>query len=152
MAEFSVKADGIERIIKLFAEASDKVNQQVAEIVTEAAYETRDNAKATVPVRTGALKSSIRAYQYNNNTKSALVTAGNRNAYYAPFVEFGTGKRFQIPGYRNLDLNSLEAYAYTFRKIPPKRAINTPYNPYMFTSFSNAYSKMMSRLGKLKIT
>ena len=51
-----------------------------------------EEAKATVPVDTGALQASIEAQEAEQvgNTAVALVTAGES---YAPYVEFGTGQR-----------------------------------------------------------
>ena len=38
-------------------------------------------------------------------------------AYYSPFVEFGTGPSFQIPYYRNLNMNKLLDREHIYNEI-----------------------------------
>ena len=115
MAKFGVKIYGVDAIIKRFDAAPQKMMDESKLIIDAAVIEIAAKAKQEVPVKTGALRGSIRHAKYQPG-KGASVSAGNTNVRYAPYVEFGTGTRFQIPVYQNLNMSDLEAYALTFKK------------------------------------
>jgi len=50
-------------------------------------------AKLKCPAKTGALRNSIRKTMINERPGNFRVYAGNRNAYYARFVEYGTARK-----------------------------------------------------------
>ena len=79
------------------------------------------------------------------------MAGNNSTVKYAPYVEFGTGFKFQIPAYPNVNLTDLEAYAFTFKKNNPKKQVNLPHRPYMFLAYSEVYSNMIKRLKGIKI-
>jgi hypothetical protein len=117
-------------------------------IIDAAVMEIAAKAKQQVAVKTGALKASIRHAKYQPG-KGASVSAGNTNVRYAPYVEFGTGTRFQIPVYPNVNMADLEAYALTFKKS--KKVIGVPYRPYMFSAYSEVFTSMIKKLKSVKI-
>lgn len=148
MAKFGVKIYGVDAIIKRFDAAPQKMMDESKLIIDAAVIEIAAKAKQVVPVKTNALKNSIRHSKYQPG-KGASVSAGNVNVRYAPYVEFGTGTRFQIPVYQNVNMADLEAYALTFKKS--KKVIGVPYRPYMFSAYSEVFTSMIKKLKSIKI-
>ena len=148
MAKFGVKIYGVDAIIKRFDAAPQKMMDESKLIIDAAVIEIAAKAKQEVPVKTGALRGSIRHAKYQPG-KGASVSAGNTNVRYAPYVEFGTGTRFQIPVYPNVNMADLEAYALTFKKS--KKVIGVPYRPYMFSAYSEVFTSMIKKLKSVKI-
>ena len=148
MAKFGVKIYGVDAIIKRFDAAPQKMMDESKLIIDAAVIEIAAKAKQQVPVKTGALRASIRHAKYQPG-KGASVSAGNTNIRYAPYVEFGTGTRFQIPVYQNVNMAELEAYALTFKKS--KKVIGVPYRPYMFSAYSEVFTSMIKKLKSVKI-
>jgi HK97 gp10 family phage protein len=148
MAKFGVKIYGVDAIIKRFDAAPQKMMEESKLIIDAAVIEIAAKAKQQVAVKTGALKASIRHAKYQPG-KGASVSAGNTNVRYAPYVEFGTGTRFQIPVYQNVNMADLEAYALTFKKS--KKVIGVPYRPYMFSAYSEVFTSMIKKLKSVKI-
>ena len=148
MAKFGVKIYGVDAIIKRFDAAPQKMMDESKLIIDAAVIEIAAKAKQVVPVKTNALKNSIRHSKYQPG-KGASVSAGNVNVRYAPYVEFGTGTRFQIPVYPNVNMADLESYALTFKKS--KKVIGVPYRPYMFSAYSEVFTSMIKKLKSVKI-
>jgi HK97 gp10 family phage protein len=148
MAKFGVKIYGVDSIIKRLEASPQKMMEESKLIIDAAVIEIAAKAKQQVAVKTGALKASIRHAKYQPG-KGASVSAGNTNVRYAPYVEFGTGTRFQIPVYPNVNMADLEAYALTFKKS--KKVIGVPYRPYMFSSYSEVFTSMIKKLKSVKI-
>jgi HK97 gp10 family phage protein len=148
MAKFGVKIYGADAIIKRLEASPKKMFNESKLIIDAAVIEIAAKAKQEVPVKTGALRGSIRHAKYQLG-KGASVSAGNTNIGYAPYVEFGTGTRFQIPVYPNVNMSDLEAYALTFKKS--KKVIGVPYRPYMFSAYSEVFTSMIKKLKSVKI-
>ena len=148
MAKFGVKIYGADAIIKRLEASPQKMMEESKLIIDAAVIEIAAKAKQQVAVKTGALKASIRHAKYQPG-KGASVSAGNTNVRYAPYVEFGTGTRFQIPVYPNVNMADLEAYALTFKKS--KKVIGVPYRPYMFSAYSEVFTSMIKKLKSIKI-
>ena len=148
MAKFGVKIYGADAIIKRLEASPQKMMEESKLIIDAAVIEIAAKAKQVVPVKTNALKNSIRHAKYQPG-KGASVSAGNTNVRYAPYVEFGTGTRFQIPVYPNVNMADLEAYALTFKKS--KKVIGVPYRPYMFSAYSEVFTSMIKKLKSVKI-
>jgi HK97 gp10 family phage protein len=148
MAKFGVKIYGADAIIKRLEASPQKMFEESKLIIDAAVIEIAAKAKQQVAVKTGALKASIRHAKYQPGV-GASVSAGNTNVRYAPYVEFGTGTRFQIPVYQNVNMADLEAYALTFKKS--KKVIGVPYRPYMFSAYSEVFTSMIKKLKSVKI-
>ena len=148
MASFNVKIYGTDAIIKRLNAAPKKMMEESKLIIDAAVIEIAGRAKQQVAVKTGALKASIRHAKYQPGV-GASVSAGNTNVRYAPYVEFGTGTRFQIPVYPNVNMADLESYALTFKKS--KKVIGVPYRPYMFSAYSEVFTSMIKKLKSVKI-
>lgn len=74
----------LDRLVRDFDMAGPKVEKASSESLTRIARELRDDARASAPVRTGKLKSSIRV---QGGKDWRLVKSDLR---YSAFVEFGT--------------------------------------------------------------
>ncbi|MGE4487666.1 MAG: HK97-gp10 family putative phage morphogenesis protein [Synergistaceae bacterium] len=85
----TVKITGQEKLISDIRKASADVQDAARKVLNEQAEIIRDDAKSRVAVESGTLQKSIKASK-TRKTLNASVSAGGGDAYYAPFVEFGT--------------------------------------------------------------
>jgi HK97 gp10 family phage protein len=151
MATFGVKVEGLKELRSRFKQAPEKIEKQVKQIIDESVIAMQNRAKQHAPVDTGALRASITHRPFNYSTGALLMAGNNTTVKYAPYVEFGTGYKFQIPAYPNVNLPDLEAYALTFKKPNPKKQVNLPHRPYLFLAYSEVYSSMIKRIKGIKI-
>lgn len=145
------KTASITNLSKRLKEAPNVITQQVQKIINESVIAIENNARNRAPLgKTGQLKASIYSTPYNMN---AGAKVGSR-AFYSPFVEFGTGPgpgdSYQIPVYRNLNMNQLEGYARTFKRNNGN-VVNLPHRPFLFISASEELYKMVNKIKKIKI-
>jgi len=145
MATFNAKITGVDAIIRKINNAPKKVAEESTKIINDSVKEIANAAKVKVPVKTGLLKNSIGYSDYIQGV-GASVFADTR---YAAYVEFGTGEKFGIPVYPNINMNDLESYALTFKKN--KKVMGMPYRPYMFNSYSEVLGKMINKIKKIRI-
>lgn len=82
-----IKVDGADQLQAKLDALPEKIRERARQAVAAAADAVQADARAEVPVDTGALKDSITV---ENSGLSADVSAGE---HYAPFVEFGTSTR-----------------------------------------------------------
>jgi phage gpG-like protein len=149
---FSIdKSKSVTNLSKRLKEAPNVITQQIQKIINESVIAIENNARNRAPLgKTGQLKASIYSTPYNMN---AGAKVGSR-AFYSPFVEFGTGPgpgdAFQIPVYRNLNMNQLEGYARTFKRNNGN-VVNLPHRPFLFLSASEELYKMVNKIKKIKI-
>jgi phage gpG-like protein len=145
------KTASVTNLSKRLKEAPHLITQQIQKIINESVIAIENNARNRAPLgKTGQLKASIYSTPYNMN---AGAKVGSR-AFYSPFVEFGTGPgpgdAFQIPVYRNLNMNQLEGYARTFKRNNGN-VVNLPHRPFLFISASEELYKMVNKIKKIKI-
>jgi len=145
MATFNAKITGVDAIIRKINNAPKKVAEESTKIINDSVKEIANAAKAKVPVKTSLLKNSI-GYSLYTQGVGASVFADTR---YAAYVEFGTGEKFGIPIYPNINMSDLESYALSFKKT--KKVIGVPYRPYMFNSYSEVLGKMVNKIKKIRI-
>ena len=148
---FTIDRKDIDRLSNRLKVATDVIKKQVGDIISTSVLGIENNARARAPLgKTYGLKGSIYSTPYNANVGA---TVGAR-VFYSPFVEFGTGpgpgNSFQIPVYRNLNMNSLEAYAQTFKRNNGN-VVNLPHRPFLFNSASEELYKMVNSIKKIKI-
>jgi hypothetical protein len=147
------KTASVTNLSKRLKEAPNVITQQVQKIINESVITIENNARARAPQgKTGLLKASIYSTPYNMNAGARVGSGGRmgRQSNYSPFVEFGTGNDFQIPVYRNLSMNKLEAYALSFKRSNGN-LVNLPHRPFLFNSASEELYKMVSKIKKIKI-
>lgn len=149
---FSIdKTKSITNLSKRLKQAPHEITKQVQAIINASVQTIERNAESRAPLgKTGRLKGSIYSTPFNMNTGASV---GSR-VFYSPFVEFGTGpgpsNSFQIPVYRNLSMNKLEAYAQTFKRNNGN-VVNLPHRPFLFNSASEELYKMVNSIKKIKI-
>lgn len=125
----SVKVIGSDKLLKAFKELPEKMNKVLGDELEKTGEEIRDEAKRRAPVRTDALRESIKkkAWRRNGRTtvkvladypktgryrkaKTRKQAAGSRE-YYAFAVEYGTkhveAQPFLMPAARKAE-NRLE--------------------------------------------
>jgi hypothetical protein len=147
------KTASVTNLSKRLKEAPFLVTQQVQKIINESVITIENNARARAPQgKTGLLKASIYSTPYNMNAGAKVGSRGRmgRRSNYSPFVEFGTGNDFQIPVYRNLNMNQLEGYALSFKRSNGN-LVNLPHRPFLFLSASEELYKMVNKIKKIKI-
>lgn len=167
MARFNFEMKGDKALLKALDEMTEKVSKQVGGEIEEAANRIEAGAKNKAPTDMGDLRQSINA-QFDPKTLQASV---GTNLFYAPFVEFGTGSRVQIPA-------GLESYASQFKNssqgdftanitawlerkgIPEEAwgaimasiARNGTYpHPFLFNTANAEIPKLLTNLQKIKI-
>ncbi|WP_128545067.1 HK97-gp10 family putative phage morphogenesis protein [Larkinella soli] len=129
-----MKVRGLKELERDLARLARQV-PEVAEAEVEATGRLIEaRAKANAPVDTGKLRQSI-TYEATSGGKGAKVTA---NAPYAPYIEFGTGGRVDVPdGWGDL------AAAFRGRGI---RSVNLPARPFLIPAYSAETRALMERL------
>ena len=149
MSGLNIELVGINNLEKRFKNAPITLSKEVKLIIDDTIIKIQTKAKQDVPVgKTSKLKNSITHRLFNFET-GGFISAGNANVKYAPYVEFGTGEKFKIPSYSNLNLSELDEYAATFRRT---KKVNLPYRPYLFPALSTYYNSMISRIAKATTT
>lgn len=146
---FTAKITGVDAILRKIQQAPEKVAKESEKIINESVEEISRAAKARVPVSALNkihLKDTIGFSRYTAGVGASVFA----NAYYAPYVEFGTGDSFQIPVYSNINMDDLEHYASTFKRRQ-KALLGVPHRPFMFNSYSEVLSKMVNRIKKIRI-
>ena len=86
----------------IFSDMYKNIEETVEAEIYDATEKTADDARAKVPVNDGILKGSIAT---NHEKLKAEVVV---SAHYAPYVEFGTGTRVEVPA-------GLTEYALQFK-------------------------------------
>jgi hypothetical protein len=86
-----VKVSGINIVLKDLDQYSEKIQAGIYKEVRGWAERTEADAQRDVPVKTSALKGTIRSVVSNNGLTWIVKAGGINEVNYAPFVEFGTG-------------------------------------------------------------
>lgn len=99
------RLEGLERLKRRLARLPARMRTEVKAALETSADELVEFQKRLVPVESGALRDSI-VKRDGRHELSVEVSAGNNDAFYAPFVEFGTvdtpASPFFFPPYRAL--------------------------------------------------
>jgi len=100
MAELHVK--GLSELRKALQELPDKIEKNILRGALRAgANAMKKAAQDKVPVHSGALRDSIRVKSYSKKNAAGRlhmnIVAGDKKAYYAHMVEFGTAAHFIKP-------------------------------------------------------
>jgi HK97 gp10 family phage protein len=147
MSSFDVTIDGGNALVKKLQKASEKIQMETVKIINESVKEIANSARTKVPVgKTQILKNSIGFTTYAEGIGATVFAS----AFYAAYVEFGTGNSYGIPPYKNINRSKLEAYALTF-KVRKDELIGRPYRPFMFNSYSEVLGKMVNKIKKIRI-
>ena len=103
MAELTIKVEGLYDLRKVLKQISDEAPKAITTANKNAATQIATEAARNAPVRTGKLRSSVKALATQT---SARMKAGGTNAVpYAPAVHWGTGPREGLRGPHNIKPN-----------------------------------------------
>lgn len=131
-----LKLKGNKALIKGLNNASKKTKQMVGDEIEASTFKIHADAASNVPVDTGILKSSLQP-EFDRSTLRGQVEA---RAKYAPYVEFGTGARVNVP-------QGLEQYAQQFKGKGIKQ-VNLPPQPFLFPASFREFPKLIQRINK----
>ena len=98
MAEVSVS--GLSQLNDILNSLPEKIERNIVRAALRAGLkEMKQEAEARVPVKSGALRESLKVKtKINQGRPIAALTAGNKKAWYAHLVEFGTGSNYTGSG------------------------------------------------------
>lgn len=139
MAEIKINNSDLKALNKKL-DALKKLSQQEFsnEIAATAAFSST-RAKKSAPLDQGGLRQSIGFGKAGNK---ASVFA---KVHYAPYVEFGTGKKVDLDDMKQLGIP--DAYAAQFKGKGIKE-VNLPARPFFFPSVRIELKKLLKRLDK----
>lgn len=129
-----VKLKGNKALLNKLKAVGQVGKDLIEEEVFSSLQEIRNEAVSRVPVDTGILKNSI---VVQNEKLSGKVIV---NAKYAPYVEFGTGTRVDVP-------EGLKDYAIKFKGKGIKE-VNLPAQPFLFPAWFRETKELMINLEK----
>lgn len=135
MSSLSFDISGVTAALKKIENLGPQAEKIVNAEISAFALETVNDAKTNVPVDLGYLRNSI---QYQTGQLEAFI---NVNAFYAAYVEFGTGK-YVFFGEPYIDAE-LEAYASTF--FVNGKGTMYP-RPYLFPAYEKNRLLLIERL------
>ncbi len=151
MSAFSIGITGLDAIKAKFANASDKLNLHVADAINQTLVNIQQDAKADVKVKSGALQRSITHRKIDKGLQAGYVIAGNKNVRYAPYVEFGTRFRINLPRLVNISPEEQSKFARQFTVQNPKKFTNLPTRPFLMTAFDKRYTQLLYTIKEFKI-
>lgn len=130
--------DGLEDMESKFANLSAEIKAQVKAEFAKSAEIIQKSAIKMAPRKLGNLQSSI--YLKEQTTKESFEYTIGSPLKYAPYVEFGTGGKVNVP-------SEYKEYAILFKgkkDVPGMRA-----QPYLIPSFEIEVSNLTKRLKDL---
>lgn len=127
-----VEVIGQQAAIKGIDKAEREFVQYMEENVQVLADGIQEKAKQRAPVDFGFLKNSI------TKEVSGLNAEVGTPLDYAPYIEFGTGGKVEVP-------NGLEDYAIQF-KGAGERQVNLPARPFLFNSAFEEVNELKEKL------
>jgi hypothetical protein len=140
-----VKVKGIDTLIKNIDKYSEDVQVGILMEIKSWADRTKTAAVNKVPVKTSALKNTIRTSVSNNGLTWSVLAGGINGVNYAPYVEFGTGTGVDQAF---LTEYGLVEYADDFRgREPAKYPI--PANSYLYRNARLEFEKTLANIKKL---
>jgi HK97 gp10 family phage protein len=151
MSAFSIGIKGLDSLKQRFATASDRLNLYVADSINQTLVNIQQDAKAAVPVKTGALQRSITHRKIDKKLQGGYISAGNKNVKYAPYVEFGTRFNISLPSLVNISPEEQSRFARQFKVQNPKKFTNQPTRPFLMTAFDKRYTQLLNTIKEFKI-
>ena len=106
MASITLEITGIDKVLNKYKVLSNNVKKEIHDNVAESALKIQSDAKKNAPVNLGTLRQSI--YLNSQISPDAFVYTIGAAAPYAPYVEFGTGGKVNVP-------DGYETYAQSFK-------------------------------------
>jgi HK97 gp10 family phage protein len=131
----SFKVTGFDALQKQFTKLDKVVQEEVVEEIVSFGQDVALKAKSRAPKDLGYLAQSTNAQIIPNGVQIFS------NAKYAPYVEFGTGAKVDVP-------QGLEQYAIQFKGKGIKQ-VNLKARPFFFNSYFEERPKFLKRLKEL---
>jgi len=135
----TVKVEGVDKLMKQLMKYNDSVAKETVDTINRGMLEVANEAKRRAPVDFGRLRSSISLTKATASDPTGVTFVG---VDYAPFVEFGTKSRTEVP-------QGLEEYASQFRTSADGATGGVPAQPYLFPAFEQERPKMIQNLENL---
>lgn len=135
-----IKIIGVQAFGRSLARYAKKVPEETKNAIVSAGFAVEESAKRDAPVDLGALRASIKC-RISDDGLVATITAGDPDAPYAPYVEFGTGGNVEIP-------KGWEDIAEQF-KGKGVRQINIKAQPYLIGNFEKEEKALIKSLREL---
>jgi hypothetical protein len=140
-----VKVSGINILLQDLDQYSEKIQAGIYKEVRDWAERTESDAQRDVPVKTSALKGTIRSVVSNNGLTWIVKAGGINGVNYAPFVEFGTGTSVDQAF---LQEYGLVQYAKQFKgKQDP--FVPLPSRSYLYKNARLEFEKTLANIKKL---
>lgn len=168
MARTNLQLVGLDKAVKNLSKYNKKVATDTAREINTTMLAVESSAKGNAPVNDGRLRASIVTTKADANDLTARTEVG---AKYAPYVEFGTKSKVDIP-------SGLESYAQQFqggtgsfadllanierwaqqKGLPPESAYpialkiarhGTEAQPFLFPAFNAEVPKLEPKLLKI---
>jgi HK97 gp10 family phage protein len=86
---------GMNELFEKFDKFDAKIKNSLKDEVNASALKIQSDAKKNAPVNLGSLRNSIYLKEMSDNTK--FIYSIGTNVKYAPYIEFGTGGKVNIP-------------------------------------------------------
>lgn len=86
MAQVVVRAEGLKELRSALRDVDKALPREIRKALNEGARVVVNEARPTLPVRTGRLAASLRA---SSTAREGRVTMGRANVPYAGWIEFG---------------------------------------------------------------
>lgn len=131
----SIQVQGIKQAMKALEDYAETKTEQLEKATQKATINVARGAKQNAPVDTGRLRSSI--HRTSNRLNGTVFT----NVEYAPYIEFGTGSKVDVP-------EGLEDYAMQF-KGEGKRQVNLPAQPFLFPAWEAVRPEYIKEVKKI---
>lgn len=108
MPKPSVHVEGLDQLRRELRRVKDReLDQEMKQIHLDLAREVVDRALPNVPVRTGALKASVRAA---GTVRDAIGRVGKASVPYAPVVHWKYGPPFLTDAAQQLERDIVDRY------------------------------------------
>jgi len=130
----NLAVSGIEQAFRNIEKYKSSVTDRLEKDVNIALINVQTDAKRNAPVDTGRLRSSIHL------TQAGLEGTVHTNVSYAPFMEFGTGSKVDIP-------EGQEQYAAQF-KGEGGRTVSMSPKPFLFPAWEKERPEFIKRVRK----
>jgi HK97 gp10 family phage protein len=136
---FFMKVQGLDAVLRNIEKVERKVAISIDRELSEAARNVAREAAATAPKESGKLIQSIKADASTKYNKSVSV-----GEFYAPFIEFGTGKRV----FDGLFKFSSDQKAFA-RKFFVSGKGKMPSRAYLFPAYEKELERLKDRIKKV---
>lgn len=127
------EAKGLKELLSGLDKVADNVVKGLDQEMGASAKQIARDAKRNAPKNMGDLANSI-----SDDRKGELNYEIVAQKFFAPFVEFGTGTKVDVPP-------GLEEYAMQFYRGP---GVNLPAHPFLFPAYEEERKKLVDRLKK----